>query len=75
MISVIFRQQDRRGRATCFRDDPECRAVGGAMRGQNPHSAHQSPVVDLFILGIQFTPIANYMAEHMDFHNAELSQT
>jgi hypothetical protein len=29
----------------------------------------------LFILGIQFTPIANYMAEHMDFHNAELSQT
>jgi len=45
------------------------------MRGQNPHSAHQSPVVDLFILGIQFTPIANYMAEHMDFHNAELSQT
>ena len=75
MISVIFGEQNRRGRAVSFRDDPEYCAIGGLIRGQNPHSAHQSPVVDLFILGIQFTPIANYMAEHMDFHNAELSQT
>lgn len=63
MISIIFRQQNRGCLAVVFRDDPESRAIGGLIRGQNPHSVHQSPVVDVFILGIQLTPIANNVAQ------------
>src|SRR4030095_3203673 len=60
-ISIIFREQNCRGRTVSLRDDPELDAGRGMIDGQDPRAFNQSLIVGLPVVFAHVTPITRLM--------------